>query len=177
MACNLPEDQKEFLYSLYLLLKSAPLTPHGRYRAFEAAAGDLQPWHIEGISLKALEQLVAKRSAKGLRRAHRMARKERAIRIFDCHTPMEREDMLSYFYDNDVVTLVTAEENAEDGVAHWSAAIPVPAERLRGGTYSTYATKVDVLWAAQQLAAHLAAQLPEGLEDDSQAEEFAPEYE
>ena len=162
MACDLLEDQKDFLYSLYLLLKSAPLKPHGRYRAFEAAAGDLQPWHIEGISVKALEQLVTTRSAKGLRRAHRLARKERAARIFDCDAPMERDDMLSYFYDNDIVTLVTAEENAEDGVARWSSTIAVPAERLKGGTYSTYATKADVVWAAQQLAVHLACQLEEG---------------
>jgi hypothetical protein len=161
MACNLLEDQKKFLYALYLLLKIAPLTPHGRYRAFEAAAGDMQPWHIEGISVKALEQLVSTRSAKGLRRAHRMARKERAVRIFDCDAAMERDDMLSYFYDNDVVTLVTAEENAEDGVTHWSTAIAVPAERLKGGSYSTYATKSDVVWAAEQLAVHLASHLDE----------------
>lgn len=161
MSCNLAEDQKNFLYALYLMLRSAPLTAHGRYRTFESAAGDLQPWHIDGISLKALEQLVSTRSAKGLRRAHRMARKERAERIFDAGAPMERDPMLAYFYENDVVTLVTAEENAQDGIAHWSAAIPVPIERLKGGSYSTYATKLDVVWAAGQLAAHLASQLEE----------------
>ena len=51
-----------FLFNLYQILRAAPLSEHGRYRTFETAAVDSLPWHIDCISVKALEQLVSKPS-------------------------------------------------------------------------------------------------------------------
>jgi len=161
MYSSLSLKQQEFLFVLYQMLRDAPLSAHGRYRTFETAAVDLQPWHIDSISVKALEQLVINRNAKGLRRGHRMARKARADHMFDEATSMTQYEMLSYFYKNDVVTIITSEENAHDGDAHWSASIPVPPDRLKGGSYSLYATVTDVAWAVQALADYSASQVQE----------------
>jgi hypothetical protein len=156
MHWSLTPEQQDFLYELYTLLHKSPLSPHGRYRTFETAAVDIQPWHIDSISTKALEHLVTTGKAKGLRRGHRLARKDRAAHMFDATKEMSRDEMLTYFYKNDVVTVITAEENYQDGDEHWSSLVPVPIERLKGGTYSMYATKADIAWAAQELVAHLA---------------------
>ena len=161
MYTSLTHQQQSFLYGLYLSLRDSPLTDHGRYRTFETAAVDFQPWHIEGISVNALEQLVTNRSAKGLRRGHRMARKDRAAHMFHEDVEMNQHQMLSYFYENDVVTVITSDENAEDGDAHWSDVIKVPPERLKGGSYSMYATKADIAWAAEELAKYLKSKVNE----------------
>lgn len=159
MQTSLTLEQQEFLYTLYKILRDAPLSAHGRYRTFETAAVDLQPWHIDSISVNALNQMVSTRTGKGLRRGHRMARKDRAAHMFDEDVSMERDAMLSYFYGNDVVTIITADENSQDGDSHWSDVIPVPIERLKGGSYSMYATRADVAWAARELANYLSVQL------------------
>lgn len=161
MYSSLTIAQQAFLFNLYQILRAAPLSEHGRYRTFETAAVDLQPWHIDSISVKALEHLVSNRNAKGLRRGHRMARKARADHMFHHSTSMSQDEMLLYFYENDVVTIITSEENAQDGDTHWSNAIRVPPERLKGGSYSLYATKADIAWAAQEYANYLAGQVEE----------------
>lgn len=158
MHANLTLDQADFLYSLYLILQQAPLSKHGRYRTFETAAVDLYPWHIDSISLNALEHLVSERSAKGLRRGHRMARKERGEKLFGEGAPcLTQELMLDFFFENDCVTLITGQENALDGIAHWSAQISVPKEYLKGGSYSPYATRADIDWAEDELRKHHAS--------------------
>lgn len=152
MHANLTLTQSDFLYNLYFILRSAPLTMHGRYRTFETAAVDMSPWHIDAISLDALEHLVTERTAKGLKRGHRMARRERGEQLFGDGMPvMTKEAMLYFFFNNDRVTMITGEENAQDGVDHWSEQIPVPKEYLKGGSYSPYATKADIAWAEGEL--------------------------
>lgn len=152
MQSTLTSQQVDFLYNLYLTLREAPLSKHGRYRTFETAAVDLCPWHIDAISVAALEHLVTTRKAKGLKRGHRMARKERGEQLFGASAQvMSKEAMLEFFFENDRVTMITGEENALDGISHWSEQVPVPQERLKGGSYSPYATKDDVAWADEAL--------------------------
>lgn len=159
MHSNLTPQQADFLYNLYLIMREAPLSKHGRYRTFETAAVDLCPWHIDAISIAALEHLVTSRKAKGLKRGHRMARKERGEQLFREGAPtMIKDAMLTFFFDNDRVTMITGEENALDGISHWSKQIAVPNERLKGGSYSPYATKDDIAWAEDALAEHRRAQ-------------------
>lgn len=159
MYSSLTPEQQKFLFELYQSLRKSPLSEHGRYRTFETAAVDFKPWHIGWISLDALEQLVANRSAKGLRRGHRMSRKDRAAYMFDKNVEMDQHQMLSYFFENDIVTVITSDENAQDGDGHWSDLVAVPDKHLKGGSYSTYATKADVAWAAQELANNLASKV------------------
>jgi hypothetical protein len=152
MHATLTAEQSDFLYDLYLTLRGAPLTKHGRYRTFETAAVDICPWHIDAISLDALEHLVKNRAAQGLKRGHRMARKQRGEQLFGDGAPiMAKDAMLHFFFDNDRVTLITSQENAQDGVDHWSEQIPVPKAYLKGGSYSPYATKADIAWAEGEL--------------------------
>jgi hypothetical protein len=155
---DLPPKESDFLYSLYLMLRQAPLSKHGRYRTFEAAAVDLRPWHIDAISLSALEHLVTERVTKRLKRGHRMARKARGEQLFGEGAPiLTKAVMLDFFFENDCVTLVTSQENATDGIDHWSAQIPVPTVRLKGGSHSPYATRADIAWAEVELREHLAS--------------------
>lgn len=152
MHANLSPAQSEFLYNLYLMMREAPLTMHGRYRTFETAAVDICPWHIDSISLSALVHLANKETAKGLKRGHRMARKQRGEQLFSNITPLMSQDaMLRFFFENDCVTLITGDENVKDGIDHWSAQILVPKEYLKGGSYSPYATKADIAWAQDAL--------------------------
>jgi hypothetical protein len=152
MHANLTTTQSDFLYNLYLMMRAAPLTMHGRYRTFEAAAVDICPWHIDAISLNALAHLVNKETAKGLKRGHRMARKQRGEQLFSDFTRVMSQDvMLRFFFENDCVTLITGDENAQGGIDHWSEQIPVPKEHMKGGSYSPYATKADIAWAKDVL--------------------------
>lgn len=145
----------KFLFELYQFLLKAPLTPYGRYRTFENAAVDLQPLRLDSISLKALFHLVNEKSAKGLRRGHRMPRKERAAIMFDESTSWGESELLSFFYDNDAVTLITREENTKDGVLHWSPKIAVPPDILTTGSFSVKANHKDLRWASNALAEFL----------------------
>ena len=160
MHTNLSSAQSDFLYNLYLVLREAPLSVHGRYRTFETAAVDMRPWHVEAISLDALRHLVKERKPKGLRRGHRMARKDRGKHLFAEGAPvMSKDEMLHFFFENDRVTLVTGPENGKDGIAHWSAQIPVPEGRLKGGSYSPRVNREDLDWAEGELRRFEAGQL------------------
>lgn len=158
MHANLTSTQSDFLYNLYLMMREAPLTMHGRYRTFETAAVDICPWHIDSISVSALEHLVDKQTAKGLKRGHRLARKQRGEELFGDGTAiMSQGAMLRFFFENDCVTLITGDENVRDGIDHWSEQISVPKEYLKGGSYSPYATKTDIAWAKDALLEYQAA--------------------
>lgn len=160
MHTHLNSAQSDFLYNLYLVLREAPLSMHGCYRTFETAAVDMRPWHVEAISLEALRHLVSERKATGLRRGHRMARKERGEQLFAKGVPvMSKDEMLHFFFENDRVTLVTGPENGKDGIAHWSAQIPVPEGRLKGGSYSPRVNRADLTWAEDALRRYEAGQL------------------
>jgi hypothetical protein len=147
----LDSQQSTFLFNLYKALRKSPLTLHGKYRTFETAAVDMMPWQIEKISLNALVHIVQEGSATGLRRGHRMQRKERAAIMFDPATEMNIDDMLEFFFSNDKVTLITTSENASHGQSHWSEQVNVPQHILRGGSYSVYASIADIEWARSVL--------------------------
>jgi len=50
---NMNSTQSDFLYSMYLVLREAPLTIHGRYRTFETIAVDIFPgtWRRSHLTL------------------------------------------------------------------------------------------------------------------------------
>lgn len=151
---NLTPALRDFLYKLYLQLREAPLplSLYCRYRTFETAAVDICSWHIDAISINALEHLVRERTAKGLRRGHRMARKERGAALFDPEIePMKKKAMLNFFFENDRVTLVTAAENGKNGIQHWSPQILVPDGLFQGGSYSVAVKPADLQWAEDTL--------------------------
>lgn len=145
---------RAFLYDLYLALHAAPATLSltGRYRTLETAAVAICSWHIDAISVEALEHLLTERTAKGLRRGHRMARKERGARLFDQTVPpMGKAAMLRFFFENDRVTLVKTSENGKNGVDHWSAQIAVPPGYFEKGSYSVTVEQRDLDWAEEAL--------------------------
>jgi len=146
----LTNDEADFLYGLYLFLFNSSLSPHGKYRTFETAAVDIFPWSITHMTAKALEHLVTKGTAKGLRRGHRMQRKTRGEQLFDRSAPSDKAEMLEFFLENDKVTLVINEENGTHGVEAWSHQVEVPSHILVGGSYSVYATMIDKAWAREQ---------------------------
>lgn len=52
--------------------------------------------------------------------------------MFDKDVAMDQHQMLSYFYRNDVVTVITSDENTQDGDGHWSDVIAVPDKHING---------------------------------------------
>lgn len=148
------------LYKLYLALFDTEFSTYYKQRSLEAAATQLQDWKITGISKDALEELVkngtnngAAKGAKGLRRAHHKERSQRAKEIFERDTPLSHDEFFKKFYDEDVVTLVTAAENAHPGMDRWSRPIiAVPPGHLKTGSYSIQPNQNDIKWAKAALA-------------------------
>ena len=157
MKCPLSNEQKDYLHALYTLLRTAPLTPQCRYRAFEAAACELPPLHVSGKLDDAPEPFVCIGSAKHLPRAHRWARRERTEEIFKCAVPMNRDAMLVHFYGTDPVRLAIA-ELADDCTVEWPDGVPVPAELKKGYTDSLDG-KLEVMWTEAQIAACCVSQV------------------
>ena len=65
MASTLSNEQKDYLHALYMLLRTAPLTPQCRYRAFEAAACELPPLHVSGRASR-LQSHLFEYAARGI---------------------------------------------------------------------------------------------------------------
>lgn len=135
------------LYALYVTLFDSKFAPATKQRCFEAAGIELRPWLITHISQNALAHMVKERNATGLRRGHKMSRSDRANAIFGSGQKLQQDELLTFFYENDTVTLVTAAENATDGTKHWSTRITVPTGRLTKGSYSVAVAIPDLLWA------------------------------
>ncbi len=151
MENTLSDKQKDYLHALYLLLRTAPITPSRRYTAFESAACDL-PTLFEGVThTESPEPFACVCGAKYLPRAHRWARRERTEQIFKSAIPLSRDDLLSYFYRIDPVRLAIA-EIADDCVVEWPDGVPVPAELKKGHIDSTEG-KIEVMWTQLQIAA------------------------
>lgn len=151
MKCSLSNEQKDYLHSLYMILRTAPLTPQCRYRAFEAAACDLPTLSEGGTHTKSPEPFACVCGVKYLPRAHRWARRERTEQIFASAVPFSRDDLLSYFYRIDPVRLAIA-EIADDCIVEWPDGVPVPAELKKGHIGSTDG-KIEVAWTELQIAA------------------------
>lgn len=157
MASTLSNEQKDYLHALYMLLRTAPLTPQCRYRAFEAAACELPPLQVSGRGDEAPKPFVCICSARHLPRAQRWVRRERTEEIFKCAVPMKRGAMLSYFYGTDPVRLAIA-EIADDCTVEWPDGVPVPAEFKKGYTDSPDG-KLEVMWTEVQIAAYWVSQV------------------
>ena len=151
MASTLSNEQRDYLHALYLLLRTAPLTPECRYRVFEAAACDPPPFRASEISASAPEPLVCLCGGKRLPRAHRWVRREKTNFIFECAVPLERDAMLSHFYEIDMVALAIAED-ADDCILDWPDWVPVPAE-LKKDHIDSEDGKLEVMWTEVQIAA------------------------
>ena len=156
MTCTLSNEQKDFLYALYLLLRTAPLVPQSRYRAFEAAACDLPQYNNESLG-DALSPFLCICGAKHSPRAYRWMRRERTEQIFKCAVPMKRDAMLLCFYEYDKVTLAMAED-ADECSVEWPDGVPVPAELKKGYTFPEDGA-IESTWTEAQLAAYAVSQV------------------
>jgi len=145
--CVVPATE-DFLYRLYEMLFSEPgLSLRTRQRTFETAADCPDSWRVVCVSHDALVQIVQTASAKGLRRAHPTSRSERAGHLFERDRPLNRSELLPYFFKHDTVALVTAAENTQEGVAHWSKLYKVPPGIFTSGSFSIHARRIDLEWA------------------------------
>ena len=61
---------------------------------------------------------------------------------------------MSYYFSNDTVALVVADENNKPGIEHWSELHEVPAGRLTGGSFSVRASKEDLAWVKSSISTH-----------------------
>lgn len=156
MASTLSNEHKDYLQALYLLLRTAPITPNHRFTAFEAAACVLPPLSVRTKHTNSPQPFACVCGANYLPRAHRWARRERTEQLFKCAVPMERDPMLSYFYEIDPARLALAED-ADDCVVEWPDGVPVPAELKKGYVDSTDG-KIEVMWTELQIAAAYCAQ-------------------
>lgn len=153
----------DFLYRVYKLLLEAPPTmgAHAKKRTFENAADGAHAWQVVCISQDALKHVATVGDTKTLRRAHAISREVRFQNIFGSDGKVvrvwTRDELMSYFFENDSCALVTFEENIKHTTDGWSVLHQVP-DTLPGrkgemfrpfpGSFSVYARKsVEVPWA------------------------------
>lgn len=151
MESTLSNEHKDYLHALYLLLRTAPIMPSHRYTTFEAAACVLPSLSLGAKHANSPEPFACVCGAKYLPRAHRWARRERTEQIFASVVPLNRDTMLSYFYEIDPVRLAIA-EIADDCIVEWPDGVPVPSELKKGHIDSTDG-KIEVPWTELQIAA------------------------
>jgi hypothetical protein len=143
----------EFIYKIYELLFHQPgITLRTKQVTLETAAVHQYPWKIVCISEKALHHIATTEKAEGLRRAHPLQRAERAKKLFQRTKPLTYRVFMSYYFANDTVALVVADENNRHGVGHWSQLHEVPSGLLTGGSFSVRVSKEDIAWVNTVLA-------------------------
>ncbi len=149
------EDHGSFLYSLYLLLREAPpsVTTWAKQRAFECAADTNMSWRIVAVSEAALRQIVRPSPDEKLHRGHFYGRRERFNAIFDTSSPAwGKDDLLSFFFENDACALVTSTENGKPGVTGWSPLHQVPNNIFTSTGFNVRVRKrVDLPWVKEQV--------------------------
>jgi len=100
--------------------------------------------------LQAVEHIRETGAAKGLQRGHILSRVERAKELFDRGSSMSKDELLTYFFENDTVALVTKAENSRMGARHWSKLFAVPEGLFNAGSFSIYARKnKELVWIQQ----------------------------
>lgn len=104
-------------------------------------------WRVVGITRNALEALAAvdfRVPQATIRRAHKVSRRDRGDKLFNCGEPMS--NAYDFFFENDSVTLTTAAENGRHGCGHWSEVFPLDlADLQRGRTpFAALGTRAEI---------------------------------
>ena len=147
------EEAQAFIYQIYTLLFNAQgITPRTRQTTLETAAVNLYPWKVVCISERALARILKNKSAEGLRRGHPLKRADRSKKLFERAAPMAVREFMEYYFSNDTVALVIAEENNKHGVSHWSRLFDVPEGRLATGSFSVRLGAGDLAWVEEVCA-------------------------
>lgn len=122
------EATANFIYEAYQLLRRAPDT-FGRWArqgAMENIAACGVSWRPVAISEAALRRIAESRSSKGCARGHWYDRKDRYDDLFGAE-PLDRDRLISHFYDHDTTVVVTKEQNNAGGpFSKWGSIVPVP---------------------------------------------------
>lgn len=131
----------EFLYTIYNLLFNANIDFYIKQRTFETAANSKNSWRVVSISKNAIQHIIKHKNAKGLQRGHLLQRSLRSDYLFKREHPLNKDELLSYFFEHDTVALITKEENDKSGTSHWSDLVPVPEDLFTAGSFSIYLRK------------------------------------
>ena len=92
------KEMTQDLYKLYELLRDLNLSLRSKQMSFETAADCSDSWQIVCISYDAAKVIDSTESAKGLRRAHPISRKQRAERMFS-EGKMAKGELIRYFFE------------------------------------------------------------------------------
>jgi hypothetical protein len=104
-------------------------------------------WRVVGITRNALEALAAvdfRVPEAKIRRAHKVSRKDRGDKLFDCGEPMSTA--YEFFFERDSVILTTAAENGRHGCEHWSEVFPLDLTAPQHGRtpFAALGTKAEI---------------------------------
>ena len=147
------QEAQAFIYQIYTLLFNAQgITPRTKQTTLETAAVNLYPWKVVCISERALVGILKSKSTDGLRRGHPLKRADRSKKLFERAGPMAVREFMEYYFSNDTVALVLAEENNKHGVNHWSRLFDVPEGRLTSGSFSVRLGPGDLAWVGDVCA-------------------------
>lgn len=136
-----------FLFTIYKILFDSDVDIRVKQRTLETAAESRNSWRVVSISQAALDHITQYRNTKGLQRGHILSRKDRALNLFDRDHPLNQQQLLKYFFENDTVALVTKAENSKNGTTHWSKLFEVPEDLFTAGSFSVYARKnKELIW-------------------------------
>ena len=104
-------------------------------------------WRVVGITknaVKALADVKFRVPQAKIRRAHKVSRKDRGDKLFDCGEPMS--NAYEFFFERDSVILTTAAENGRHGCEHWSEVFPLDLTDLQRGRtpFAALGTKAEI---------------------------------
>ena len=149
---TLTQQQQDDLYQVYLALYKSSLNITNKQRSFEAASDGAHSWSINEATEDALKHLCQTGTCDGLQRAHRIKRKDRAIKMFDGRgAPMGQQQLFEYFFSLDAVVLVTKAENGRHGDQHFSTVYTIPTGFFSIPGMKAVAKAPELEWAMGQL--------------------------
>lgn len=149
---TLSQQQQDDLYQVYLALYKSSLSINNKQRSFEAAIDGAHSWSINEATEDALKHLCETGTCDGLQRAHRVKRKDRAIKMFeDRDFPFEQKDLFEYFFSLDAVVLATKKENGTHGDQHFSTVYTIPTGVFSIPGMKAVAKAPELEWATGQL--------------------------
>jgi hypothetical protein len=134
---NMPRQPRQIFQELYETIFRMDTSVRAKVVCLENIVHEDErfvSWRVVGITKNALEALAKvdfRVSQAKIRRAHKVSRKDRGDKLFDCGEPMP--NAYGFFFERDSVILTTAAENGRHGCEHWSEVFPLDLTDLQRG--------------------------------------------
>lgn len=149
---TLTEKHQGELYQVYEALFRTSLSISCKQRSFEAAIDGAHSWSINHATTAALVHFCTTGSCDGLRRAHQLDRKERALAMFEePQDPMVQRELFQYFFEHDAVVLATKGENKKGGQLTWGTLFKIPQGLFFLPGMKAVGKREELAWAIEEL--------------------------